>query len=113
MPHRTVPDTRKHMARTITKPYRRKLSREDTATATILLTKDRWPMFPPPMTEFSVRVGSRRFATRIVPEDCDCVLPPHQHYHFEMGHFCYLLDFSAGATVEIAREADAYVVRNG
>jgi hypothetical protein len=100
------------------KPYRRKLSREDAETATILITKDRWPAFPPPMQEFSVSVGrpgvgGRRFATRIVAEDCACVAPPHQHYHLEAGHFSKLLDFSRGAVIEIAADAGRYTIRNG
>ena len=40
------------------KPYRRKLSREDAETGTILITKDRWPAFPPPMQEFSISIGA-------------------------------------------------------
>jgi hypothetical protein len=95
------------------KPYRRKLSREDADTGTILITKDRWSTFPPPMQEFAVEIGGRRFATRIVPEDCACVPPPHQHYHLEAGHVRKLLDFTKGAVIEIEQAADRYMVRNG
>lgn len=96
------------------KPYRRKLSREDADTGTILITKDRWSAFPKPMEEFTVRVGRRSFATRIVAEDCVCVPPAHQHYHLEMGHFRDLLDFSRGAIVEIEfSRAGAALIRNG
>jgi hypothetical protein len=42
------------------------------------------------MTEFAVDVAGARFATRIVAEDCECVPPPHQHYHLEAGHFRHL-----------------------
>jgi hypothetical protein len=38
------------------KPYRRKLSREDAETGTLLIEKSRWRLFPPPMTEFAVDV---------------------------------------------------------
>lgn len=47
------------------KPYRRKLSREDADTGTILITKDRWRAFPPPMREFAVTAGGWRFAARV------------------------------------------------
>jgi hypothetical protein len=97
----------------MTKPYRRKLSRGDADTGTILITKDRWSMFPPPMQEFAVEIGGRRFATRIVPEDCACVPPPHQHYHLEPAHVGKLLDFTKGAVIEIEQGPDRYVVRNG
>ncbi len=49
------------------------------------------------MQEFAVDVAGRRFATRIVAEDCECVPPPHQHYHLEAGHFRHLLDFAEGS----------------
>jgi hypothetical protein len=95
-------------------PYRRKLSGEDAETGTVLITKDRWKSFPPPMQEFQVGVGRRRFATRIVAEDCVCVPPPHQHMHLEAGHFRHLLDFSKGAIVEIEiREDGVRSIRNG
>lgn len=94
-------------------PYRRKLSREDAATGTILIAKARWRAFPPPMQEFVVEVAGRRFATRIVAEDCACVPPPHQHAHLEAGHFSHLLKFTPGAVIEIALVGPTYVVRNG
>ena len=92
---------------------RRKLSAEDADTGTILVEKARWKRFPPPMREFAVRVGGRRFATRIVAEDCACVPPPHQHYHLEAGHFRYLLDFRKGAVIEIEVADGTYALRNG
>ncbi len=95
------------------KPYRRKFSREDADTGTILITKDRWCVFPPTMQEFAVDVAGRRFATRIVAEDCACVLPPHQHLHLEAGHFRHLLDFTRGAIVEIEVDDGVCTVRNG
>jgi hypothetical protein len=95
------------------KPYRRKLSREDADTGTILITKDRWRVFLPTMQEFAVDVAGRRFATRIVAEDCACVLPPHQHLHLEAGHFRHLLDFTRGAIVEIEVDDGVCTVRNG
>jgi hypothetical protein len=95
------------------KPYRHKLSREDADTGTILITKDRWRAFPPPMREFAVDVGGRRFATRIVAEDCACVPPPHQHLHLEAGHFRHLLEFTRGAIVEIEVDDDGCTIRNG
>ena len=95
------------------KPYRRKLSREDAETGTLLIAKSRWRRFPAPMTEFAVEAGGRRFATRIVAEDCSCLPPPHQHYHLEAGHFRHLLNFNAGTVIEIEQAGDAYVVRNG
>ncbi len=95
------------------KPYRRKLSREDAGTGTILITKDRWRTFPPPMQEFAVDVAGQRFATRIVAEDCACAPPPHQHLHLEAGHFRHLLDFLTGAVVEIEMAGDTRAVRNG
>jgi hypothetical protein len=95
------------------KLYRRKLSREDAETGTVLVEKSRWRLFPPPMTEFAVEAAGRRFATRIVAEDCACVTPPHQHYHLEAGHFRHLLDFTRGAVIEIEPAGDAYLVRNG
>ncbi|MHB8375522.1 MAG: hypothetical protein ACYDEB_01005 [Dehalococcoidia bacterium] len=95
------------------RPYRRKLSREDADTGTILIAKARWRMFPPPMAEFAVRAGGRRFHTRIIAEDCDCVPPPHQHLHLEAGHLRGQLDFRPGALIEIARQGEEYVLRNG
>lgn len=95
------------------KPYRRKLSREDADTGSILVTKDRWRAFPAPMREFVVEVAGQRLATRIVAEDCSCVLPPHQHYHLEAEHFRHLLDFTKGRTLEIAESRGVYTVRNG
>jgi hypothetical protein len=95
------------------RPYRRKLSAEDAETGTILITKDRWSMFPEPMREFPVRIGRRRLATRIVAEDCTCVPPPHQHLHLEAGHLRGLLDFRKGDVIEIRRDGDDYVLRNG
>jgi len=97
----------------VMKPYRRKLSREDADTGSVLITKDRWRVFPPPMQEFVVDVAGRRFATRIVAEDCECVPPAHQHYHLEAGHFRHLLDFAPGAVIEIERDDGVYAVRNG
>ena len=95
------------------KPYRRKLSREDAGTGSILITKDRWRAFPAPMREFAVEVAGRRFATRIVAEDCVCVPPAHQHYHLEAGHFRDLLDFATGRVVEIGEWGGVFTVRNG
>lgn len=95
------------------KPYRRRLSREDADTGSILIEKRAWRAFPAPMAEFPVEVAGRRFATRIVAEDCACVPPPHQHYHLEAGHFRDLLDFCRGSIVEIAPGDDGFVVRNG
>jgi hypothetical protein len=94
-------------------PYRRKLSGEDAATGTILIAKARWRAFPPPMQEFAVDVAGRRFATRIVAEDCACVPPPHQHRHLEAGHFSHLLRFTRGAAIEIALDGAPYVIRDG
>ncbi len=95
------------------KPYRRKLSRQDAETGSILIEKSRWREFPPPMQEFAVEVSGRRVATRIVAEDCVCVPPPHQHYHLEAGHFRSLLNFTPGAIIEIDRADAGYAVRNG
>ena len=95
------------------KPYRRKLSGEDADTGSILILKTDWRAFPPPMQEFAVEVAGRRFATRIVAEDCACVPPPHQHYHLEAGHFRHLLDFSRGAIVEIEPGDGVFSIRNG
>lgn len=95
------------------KPYRRKLSTEDVETSSILIAKDRWRAFPPPMQEFAVHVAGSRFATRIVAEDCECVAPAHQHYHLEAGHFCQLLEFEPGSVIEIEPTDGAYRVRNG
>jgi hypothetical protein len=95
------------------KPYRRKLSREDADTGTILITKDRWRAFPAPMQEFAIAVRGRRFATRIVAEDCGCVLPPHQHYHLEAGHFRHLLEFNRGNVIEISQSGPVYTASNG
>ena len=86
--------------------YTRKLSREDVETGSILITKDRWGMFPPPLEEFSVVVGSETFRTCVVAEECSCVPPPHQHYHLEAGHFRHMLDFRPGRTVVVRREPD-------
>lgn len=93
--------------------YRRKLSREDVETGTVLITKERWRMFPPPLEEFEVEVGGRRFVTTIVPEDCACVGAPHQHYHLEAGHFRHLLPFAPGATLVIERTASGYRIDGG
>ena len=100
------------MLRTM-QPYRRKLSREDASTGTILIAKARWRSFPPPMQEFVVEVAGRRFATRIVAEDCACVPPPHQHCHLEAGHFSHLLKFTPGAVIEITGNGATYVISNG
>ncbi len=95
------------------KPYHRRLSRKDADTGSILIRNARWRDFPPAMQEFAVEVGGKRFATRIVAEDCVCVPPPHQHYHLEAGHFRHLLDFSRGAAISIEASGEAYVLRNG
>ncbi len=95
------------------KPYRRKLSSEDVNTGSILVEKRAWRAFPPPMTEFAVDVAGARFATRIVAEDCACVLPEHQHYHLEAGHFRHLLDFHRGSMIEIVPAESGFAVRNG
>ncbi len=65
------------------------------------------------MTEFAIDARGRRFATRIVAEDCACVPPPHQHLHLEAAHFRDRLNFTKGAVIEIVREGDAYVIRDG
>ena len=88
----------------MTSPYRRKLSREDVETGSVLIDKRAWRLFPPPMEEFTVVVGGQEFRTCIVAEDCNCVPPPHQHYHLEAGHFRHLLDFTAGRTVLMQRD---------
>ena len=88
-----------------TTSYRRKLSRADVATGSMLIDKHAWRLFPPPMEEFTVLVAGQEFRTRIVAEDCVCVPPPHQHYHLEAGHFRHLLDFSPGRSVLVRREA--------
>jgi len=93
--------------------YRRRLTREDAETGTLLIEKSRWKMFPAPMTEFAVELGGARFATRIVAEDCSCVPPAHQHYHLEAGHFRDRLDFSRGRVIEVERAGDIYRLRNG
>ncbi len=88
--------------------YRRRLSREDVETGTVLIRKDRWRMFPPPLVEFEVEVAGARFRTTIVPEECSCVGPPHQHYHLEAGHFRHVLPFEAGRTILIERTSAGY-----
>ena len=85
--------------------YRRKLSRADVGTGSMLIDKRAWRLFPPPMEEFTVLVAGQEFRTRIVAEDCNCVPPPHQHYHLEAGHFRHLLDFSPGRTVLVQRDS--------
>jgi hypothetical protein len=97
----------------VTTVIRRKLSSEDADTGTILIEKSRWKHFPPPMREFAVSVGGKRFATRIVAEDCECVPPAHQHYHLEAGHFRDRLKFAKGATLAITVEDGAYTIANG
>ncbi len=84
--------------------YRRRLSREDVETGSMLIDKRAWRLFPPPMDEFTVVVGGQQFRTCIVAEDCNCVPPPHQHYHLEAGHFRHLLDFSPGRTLLVQRD---------
>ena len=96
-----------------TRPYKRKLSREDAETGSILITKDRWRHFPPPLQEFTVRVGRQSYVTTIVAEDCNCVPPPHQHLHLEAGHFAHLLRFQAGDVIEIQPARDVFIIRNG
>jgi hypothetical protein len=88
----------------VTSPYRRRLSREDAETGSILIDKRAWRLFPPPMEEFTVVVGGQEFRTCIVAEDCNCVPPPHQHYHLEAGHFRHLLDFRPGRTMLMRRD---------
>ncbi len=88
----------------MTSPYRRKLSREDVKTGSVLIDKRAWRLFPPPMEEFALLVGGQEFRTRIVAEDCNCVPPPHQHYHLEAGRFRHLLDLSLGRTVLVQRD---------
>jgi len=89
----------------VTAPYRRRLSREDAETGSILIDKRAWRLFPLPMEEFTVVVGGQEFRTCIVAEDCNCVPPPHQHYHLEAGHFRHLLDFHPGRTQLVQRDA--------
>jgi hypothetical protein len=97
---------------TATASYRRKLSREDVETGSILIDKRAWRLFPPPMEEFTVVVGGQEFHTCIVAEECSCartgarlgVPPPHQHYHLEAGHFRHLLDFRPGRTLLVQRD---------
>jgi hypothetical protein len=94
--------------------YRRKLSREDAETGTLLITKNRWPYFPRPMRQFTLVSRRDRVVTRIVAEDCACVAPPHQHYHLEAGHLRGSLRFHVGDVVEILRtREDEYIIRNG
>lgn len=88
--------------------YRRKLSREDADTGTVLITKRHWRMFPPPLQEFAMEVRDQRFMTTVVPEDCACSGEPHQHYHLEVGHFRHLLDFVPGARVVVERTERGY-----
>jgi hypothetical protein len=87
----------------VTTIYRRRLSREDADTGTILITKDRWRMFPPPLEEFAVEVGGQRFLTTIVAKDCACVGEPHRHDHLEAGPFRHLIEFAPGRWVAIER----------
>jgi hypothetical protein len=84
--------------------YRRRLSRGDVETGSMLIDKRAWHLFPPPMEEFTVVVGGQEFRTCIVAEDCNCVPPPHQHYHLEAGHFRHLLDFRSGRTLLVQRD---------
>jgi len=101
------------MTTNMTAIYRRKLSAEDVDTSSIFIEKSHWRRFPPPMREFAVTVGGERFATRIVAEACDCVAPPHEHYHLEANHFRDRLNFQRGASIEICQDADgAYVIEN-
>lgn len=95
------------------KPYRRKLSREDADTGTILITKGCWGDFPPPKREFSVIVEGEAVPARIVAENCSCVTPPHQHMHLEAGPLPPQLAFKRGRVIEIVREGQSYVLRNG
>lgn len=88
--------------------YRRRLSREDVETGSLLITKGRWGMFPPPLQEFEVEVGGQRFVTTVAPEDCARSGEPHQHYHLEAEHFRHLLDFVPGAAVVIERTRRGY-----
>jgi hypothetical protein len=92
--------------------YRRRLSAEDADTGSILIARSRWSRFPPPMQEFTISVGGDRFATRIVAEDCDCILPPHQHYHLEASHFRDRLNFSRGAAIEISHAEGVFAIAN-
>lgn len=94
-------------------PYIRKLSAEDADTGTLLIEKSRWRAFPAPMREFAVEVAGRRFATRIVAEDCACVPPPHQHLHLELGHLRDLLRFERGSRIVIEQGDGVYRISNG
>ena len=93
-------------------PYTHTLNAEDVETGSILIEKAAWDAFPPPMEEFAVAVGGRRYATRIVAEDCICRGKPHQHYHLEAGHFRDQLDFVRGNVVSIQQLDDGYVIAN-
>jgi hypothetical protein len=88
----------------VTSLYRRKLTREDVKTGSVLIDKRAWRLFPPPAEEFTVLVGGQEHRTRITAEDCNCVPPPHQHYHLEAGRFRHLLDLSAGRTLIVQRD---------
>jgi hypothetical protein len=60
-----------------------------------------------------VVVRGRRYATRIVAEDCACRPPAHQHWHLEAGHFRDRLRFGPGDAIEIVPADDAFEIRNG
>lgn len=98
---------------TLRTPYIRKLSAEDVDTGSLLIEKARWRAFPAPMQEFAVEAAGQRFATRIVAEDCNCVPPPHQHLHMELGHLRHLLRFERGERVVVEQGDGAYLISNG
>jgi hypothetical protein len=88
----------------VTSLYRRRLTREDVKTGSILVDKRAWRLFPPPTEEFTVLVDGQEFRTCITAEDCNCVPPPHQHYHLEARRFRHLLDFRPGRTLVVQRD---------
>jgi hypothetical protein len=92
--------------------FKRKLSSDEVARGSLLIEKGRWSLFPPPGTPFELEAGGVGVTVRIEAEDCNCVPPPHQHYHLPLGALREVLPFVPGTVLIVEQLGEGrYAVR--
>jgi hypothetical protein len=88
--------------------YRRKLSRGEVSEGSILIEKTKWRLFPRPGEPLRIEVSGASIVTAIEAEDCNCVPPPHQHYHLPAAALQSHIEFRPGVVLTFERLGEGH-----
>ena len=84
--------------------YIRKISAEEAREGFVFITKDALTFFPPVGEELALAGPEGVANARLVAAPCECVGPPHEHYHL-VGRLP--VDLVKGGVVRIQRTSAA------